>query len=72
MRVRGAWGRMAIRIGWGLVGKAIVNGRGRNGVEQFVYAGSFVGMGIMNRATHRWWGGPESQGDDGRAGRQEE
>jgi hypothetical protein len=71
MRVRGAWGIMAIRIagiGWGLVGNAMVNGRGRNGVEQFFYGGSFVGMGTMNRAIHRWWGGPEGQGDDGQAG----
>ena len=61
---------MAIRIGRGLVGNVMVDGRGRNRVEQFVYGGSFVGMGIMNRAIHRWWRVPDGKGDDGQAGRQ--
>jgi hypothetical protein len=44
---------VAIRIGWGRVGKTMVDGRGCDRIEEFGYGGAFVGMGVVNGPIHR-------------------
>ena len=54
MCIWGTWGiMMAIRIGRGRVGNAMVDGRGCDRIEEFGYGGTFVGMGVVNGPIHR-------------------
>jgi hypothetical protein len=53
MRVRSLDIMMAIRIGRRLVGKSMVDRRGRDGVEELSYGGALVSMRVVNGPTHR-------------------
>ena len=56
MRVCGTLGVMRIRIGRRLVGKAVVDGRGSDGVEQLIYGCPLVSVRVVD-PIHRWWEG---------------
>ena len=57
MGVRGGWGKMmTIRVGRRLVGKPMVDRRGCDGVEEFIYGGALVSMRVVNGPIHRCLG----------------
>jgi len=47
---------MTIRVGRRLVGKPMVDRRGCDGVEEFIYGGALVSMRVVNGPIHRCWG----------------